>query len=198
MSILKKIGINENDKYFLLRFVAFKGHHDGGHYGLNVEQKRKVIQLLLHYGKVYITSERLIEPEFEQYRIPVPAEVIHSLIYYSSMFIGDSQTMISEAAIMGVPALKCNTFAGQLSVPNELEEKYGLCFAYHPSNFDLFYNHIIRILENNTTIGDWYEKKMKFFDDKIDVTAFYIWFIEHYPESIEIMKQNPDYQYNFR
>ena len=34
--------------------------------------------------------------------------------------------------------------------------------------------------------------------DKIDVTAFLTWFIENYPESKRIMKENPDYQYNFR
>ena len=25
-----------------------------------------------------------------------------------------------------------------------------------------------------------------------------VWFIENYPESVKIMKENPDYQYNFR
>jgi len=27
---------------------------------------------------------------------------------------------------------------------------------------------------------------------------FLVWFIENYPESNKIMKENPDYQYNFR
>jgi hypothetical protein len=34
--------------------------------------------------------------------------------------------------------------------------------------------------------------------DKIDVTAFMVWFIENYPESKRIMKENPDYQYKFK
>jgi hypothetical protein len=34
--------------------------------------------------------------------------------------------------------------------------------------------------------------------DKIDVTAFYLWFIESYPESSQIMKENPDFQNCFR
>lgn len=197
-SVIEKIGIKKDDKYFLLRFVAFKGHHDGGHYGINIEQKRKIIQLLLKYGKVFITSERAIEPELEKYRLPVMPEEIHSLMYYSSLFIGDSQSMISEAAIMGVPALKCNTFAGQLSVPNELEQKYGLCYAYHPNDFDQFYKHIQRILEDNNVKKEWLEKQKRFFEDKIDVTAFLVWFIENYPQSEDIMRKNPDYQYNFK
>ena len=34
--------------------------------------------------------------------------------------------------------------------------------------------------------------------DKIDVTAFYLWFIENYPESAQGMRSNPDYQYRFK
>jgi hypothetical protein len=32
----------------------------------------------------------------------------------------------------------------------------------------------------------------------IDPTAFLTWFIEKYPESSKIMKENPDYQFNFK
>ena len=32
--------------------------------------------------------------------------------------------------------------------------------------------------------------------DKIDVTAFLAWFVENYPGSAKIMKENPDYQQN--
>jgi len=34
--------------------------------------------------------------------------------------------------------------------------------------------------------------------EKIDVTAFIVWFVENWPESFKIMKENPDYQLNFR
>lgn len=39
---------------------------------------------------------------------------------------------------------------------------------------------------------------VKFMANKIDVTSFMIWFIENYPSSLKIMKENPDYQYNFK
>lgn len=34
--------------------------------------------------------------------------------------------------------------------------------------------------------------------DKIDVTAFMVWFVENYSESAHIMKENPDYQWRFK
>lgn len=197
-STLRKAQLIEGEKFFILRFVAFQAYHDGGQGGISFVQKQKLINLLKQYGRIIITSERPIEPEFEQYRLPVPPEEIHSLMAYASMFLGDSQTMTSEAAILGVPALKCNTFAGRLSVPNELEQEYGLCYAYHPDDFDKFYDHVKRLLEDEHTKEEWAEKKKKFLADKIDVTAFFTWFIENYPESRRIMKENPDYQYRFK
>jgi len=42
------------------------------------------------------------------------------------------------------------------------------------------------------------EKRNKFLETKIDATGFLIWFIENYPQSAKIMKENPDYQYRFK
>lgn len=198
VSVLGKCGLKPGDVFFILRFVAFQAYHDGGQYGLSKEQKVQIIQLLSQYGRVIITSERELDKDFEPYRLPVPAEEIHSLMYFSTMFIGDSQTMTSEAAIMGVPALKCNTFAGRLSLPNELENRYGLCYSYQPSDFSSFYDHIQRLLVKKDLKEEWLDKRDAFLRDKIDVSAFYTWFIENYPESHHIMKNNPDYQFRFR
>lgn len=197
-NVLKKAILDEYERFFIMRFVALKGHHDVGQEGLSFQQKQQLVDLLKQYGRVIITSERAIEPEFEQYRLPVPPEDMHSLMAYASLFVGDSQTMTSEAAILGVPALKCNTFAGKLSVPNELEQKYGLCYAYHPNDFEKFYAHVERLLKQPDLKKEWADKRKKFLEDHIDVTAFYTWFIENYPESAKIMKQNPDYQLKFK
>ena len=156
--------------------------------------------MLRPYGRIIITSEKKLNPEFEQYRMPVPPEEIHSLIAFSSMLIGDSQTMTSEAAILGVPALKCNTFAGRLSVPNELENQYGLCYAYHPNDFEKMYGHVKSLLERNPDElhAEWQDKRRRFLDDHIDVTAFFTWFIENYPKSQKVMKEDPNFQYRFK
>lgn len=197
-SVLEKAGLKPGERFFIMRFVAFKAYHDGGQGGLSIEQKSRLVELLKPYGRVIITSEREIEPEFEEYRLPVPPEDIHSLLAYASMFIGDSQTMTSEAAILGVPALKCNTFAGKLSVPNELENKYGLCYSYQPDEFDKFYAHIKTLLNSSTTAEDWQEKRAKFLEDKIDVTSFFVWFIENFPQSQRILKDDPTFLLRFR
>jgi len=192
-SVLERAGIQKGEAYFILRFVALKGHHDIGHKGISLEQKKRIIKTLLRKGKVFITAEREIEDCLERYRIPVKPEEMHSFIYYSSMFLGDSQTMTSEAAVLGVPALKCNTFAGKLSVPNVLEEKYDLCYSFLPSDFELFMNKLDEILTDNNYKNDWKSRKLLFLENNIDVTSFMLWFVSNYPESQKLMKSNPDY-----
>lgn len=180
--VLLHAGLSEGDRFFIMRFVALKGHHDVGQQGLTLEQKRRLVEVLKPHGRVIITSERAVEEEFEQYRLPVPPEEIHSLMAYSSMFVGDSQTMTSEAAVLGVPALKCNTFAGRLSVPNMLEEKYGLCYAYTPDNFEDMLSNIQQLLARKPEElkNEWQEKRQRMLDDMIDPTEFFVNYIESY------------------
>ncbi|MBR4390580.1 MAG: DUF354 domain-containing protein [Bacteroidales bacterium] len=192
-TVLEKAGLCEGERFFIMRFVALKGHHDLGQKGLSIEQKCRLLDLLRQHGRVIVTSERALELEFEPYRLPVPPEEIHSLMAYSSMFLGDSQTMTSEAAVLGVPALKCNTFAGRLSVPNEMEQKYGLCYAYHPDDFERLYEHVEQLLKRDPEDlrQEWQQKRQRFLEEQIDVTAFFTWFIENYPGSRNTMKEHP-------
>lgn len=178
--VLRHAGIAEGERFFIMRFVAFKGHHDFGQQGLSLEQKTKLLDLLKQHGRVIITSERTMEQEFEPYRLPVPPEEMHSLMAYSSMFVSDSQTMTSEAAILGVPALKCNTFAGRLAVPNEIEHKYGLCYSYQPDQYDQMLAQIKEILSHDPEEirQEWQQKRKRFLDDHIDVIAFFTDYIE--------------------
>lgn len=181
--VLEKAGIKSGERYFIMRFVAMKGHHDMGEQGLTQEQKLELIRRLEPHGRVIITSERTQGQEFEPYRIPVPPEEIHSLMAYSSMFVGDSQTMTSEAAVLGIPALKCNSFAGRLSVPNMLERKYGLCYAYPVEQFNNMLQQIEQLLacNPNELKNEWQEKRRKLLNEMVDPTSFFVDYIEkHY------------------
>lgn len=194
--VLKIAGLLPDEPYFILRFNAFKAHHDVGAQGLSIENKHKLIALLEKKGKVFITTERNIEEEFKKYQLQISPDKIHSFIYFATMLIGDSQTMTSEAAVLGTPGIKLNSFAGRLSVPKELENKYKLCYSFSPPDFDMMMNKIEELLNTPNLKEEWQQRRRRMLQDKIDVTAFFVWFIENYPESAKIMKENPDYQYS--
>lgn len=197
-SVLDRMGISKDERYFVLRFVALNAYHDVGQQGISFDQKKQLIGLLSQYGRVIITSEKTIEPEFEQYKLSVPAEDMHSVMYYASMYIGDSQTMASEAAVLGVPSLRCNTFVGRIAYLEEEEHKYGLTYGFTPDHFDALMDKLRELLDTPNLKKVWSEKRNVMLNDKIDVSAFFTWFIENYPASRTIMIENPDYQYRFK
>ena len=197
-SVLKEIGLKEADTYFVLRFNAFKAHHDVGVMGLSIENKRKLIEYLEQKGRVFITTERNIDDEFKKHQLLLSPEKVHSLIYYATMLIGDSQTMTSEAAVLGTPAIRSNSFVGQISYLEEEEHVYGLTYGFLPGNFSAMQLKIDELLSLPNIKDEWHLRRMKMLKDKIDVTAFYLWFIENYPDSKQIMKENPNFQDCFR
>ena len=196
--VLEELGVDKKETFFIMRFNVFKAHHDVGINGLSLEQKLQLVNVLKPYGKIFITTERDIEPELKEYQLAVSPEKIHSLMYYMTMFLGDSQTMTSEASVLGVPALKFNSFAGKLSIPNELEDRYGLCYAYGPDSFEEYISKVKDILAKENIKDIWKRKKEVLLNEKINTTDFLVWFVENYPQSHNILKETPDYMSRFR
>jgi len=196
--VLAEAGLTKDDTYFLLRFNSFKAHHDIGVKGLSIENKRQLIDYLSSKGKVFITTERNIDDKFKKYQLKISPEKVHSFMYYATMLIGDSQTMTSEAAVLGTPSIRCNSFVGRISYLEEEEHKYGLTYGFLPDNYSQMQAKIESLLSMNDLKQQWAEKRQIMLNDKIDVTAFQLWFIENYPQSQQIVKKDPLYQFNFK
>ena len=186
--------------YFILRFAQLKAYHDiaANARGINTEIAQRLIDVLSPFGNVYITSERVLEPQFEQYRLKINPLDIHHVLAYAKMYIGDSQSMAVEAAMLGTPSLRFNDFAGKIGVLEELEHKYNLTFAIPSSEPEKLYAKVDELMSMPNLRKVFQQRRQKMLSEKIDVTAFYTWFIENYPESREIMKNNPEYQNNFK
>lgn len=196
--VLKNAGVSLGEKYFILRFNAFKAHHDKGEHGITIENKKELINILKDKGKVFISAERNIEPEFEKYRINIPSHKIHSFLYYATMFIGDSQTMTSEAAVLGTPSLRCNSFVGRISYLEEQEKKYGLTYGFHPSDVEKLFNKIISLLSDSQLNEKWLKKRFAMLEEKINVTDFFEWIIENYPDSINQLINDKEFSLNYK
>lgn len=166
--------------YFVIRLVSLRAYHDIGMKGLSDKQVMQLINLLEKHGLVFISSERPLPELFEKYRLQInPVNIAH-VLYYANMFIGDSQTMTSEAAVLGTPAFRCNDFAGRISVMEEKEIKYGLSFNYPPAKFDAMLVKIKTLLNTGDVKSAFLVKKNKMLEEKIDLSGFMIWLFENY------------------
>ncbi|MCP4148716.1 MAG: DUF354 domain-containing protein [bacterium] len=195
--ILEEAGLKEGDKYFVMRFNVFKAHHDVGVKGLSLEQKLKLVETLEKEGRVFITTEREIEPELKKYQLKIPSHKIHSFIHYATMLVGDSQTMTSEAAVLGTPAIRCNSLVGRIAYLEEEEHKYNLTYGFKPEKFDALLTKVQELLAMPDLKQEWQKRREILLKDKIDVTAFFVWFVENYPESVNIIEKDPEYTKKF-
>lgn len=191
---------NPDQPYFLLRFALLKAYHDldADAHGINTIIAQHLIEKLEPHGNVYITSERELEPQFEKYRIKINPIDMHHVMAYAQLYIGDSQTMAAESGILGVPFIRFNDFVGRIGYLRELEDDYHLGYGVKSNNVEKLYQTVDELLMMDNRKEIFQKRREKYLSDKIDVTAFYTWFIENYPESKRIMKENPDYQYRFK
>lgn len=173
LSVLDDLNIQENETFIILRFVKWKAHHDIGHNGISNKNKILLVNKLLSFGKVFISSETALPNELIQYKLNISPEKIHSVLFYSSLFYGESATMASESAVLGTPAIYIDNDGRGYT--DEQEKKYGLVYNFTESISDQkkSVKKALEILENNDK-KIWQEKRKKMLDEKIDVTAFLI------------------------
>ncbi|MGI6311403.1 MAG: hypothetical protein ACOXZU_07720 [Bacteroidales bacterium] len=195
-NIIKKYGLAEV-RYFLLRIVNLTAHHDKKIRGLNIDLVERLVNYLSQHGKVLISSEKELPANLQQYRLIINPLDIHHVLYYSSLLVGDSQSMAHEAALLGTPSVRFNDFVGRIGVLNELENKYKLTFGISPDNPGL----LMRKVKELMTYSDnaiFKVRASEMMAEMIDLPYFVTWFIENYPESKKIMMENPDIQFNFK
>jgi len=159
-------------KYGIFRLISLQAHHDQGRSGLNNKQVERLIDAVQKYISIFISSERPLVPELEQYRINLPPQDFLHALSYADIYIGDSQTTSSEASVLGIPTFRCNDFAEDISVMNEKEEVYNLMHSYRPKDFDLMLEKIISVLSDPSVKEQYKMRRLKMLEEKINLSTF--------------------------
>lgn len=195
--VLNEIGLKEGEKFIILRFVAWNASHDIGHRGISYKNKVIIINELSRYAKIFISSEAELPEDMAHLKLNIPPEKIIDLMYYADLFYGESATMASECALLGTPAIFVNN--AKISYTKEQETKYDLVYNFSESEEDQekSIQKAKELIKKTDLKASWKEKNKKMLSEQIDLTSFMVWFIENYPDSEKIMKENPEYQDRF-
>ncbi len=170
-SIYTYLGITPKDKYAIIRLAALTAHHDAGIKGVSESLLGRVINLCSRFDiGVFITSEKPVSDTLEKYRLPIPVSKIHHALFYAEFLLGDSQTMTSEAAVLGTPAFRINSFVGRISCIADLEKKK-LAFGFKPGEEDRLISTLQSFLENKkrTNHKSLTDNVLKNFDDPLSI-----------------------------
>jgi predicted glycosyltransferase len=192
-SVLSKLKLGVDEEYIVLRFVSWSASHDIGQKGFSDEMKRKIIEEYKTRFRIFISAEGEIPKDLQKYKLNIPAYNLHDILSYAKLYVGEGSTTACESAILGTPAIYCNS----LDVGNckEIEDQYGLCFKL--TELKDIMSKMNELLEPNNSKQIFDKQKNRIIKDKINTTDFMVWLIENYPSSVSILKNNPDYQYKF-
>jgi predicted glycosyltransferase len=167
---LEAYGVDPDNPYFVVRLAAWDAYHDVGHAGLSPGTVSELLSTLSERGPVYVSSESPLPPEYDGHAIPVPPHLIHHLLYYATLYVGDSGTMATEAAVLGTPAVRANTLAGpdDESVFVELENRYGLLFSFSDERRALA--KVEELLSGDIDRETWRASRDRLVEEQVDVT----------------------------
>ncbi len=195
-SVINELGLDNQEKYVILCFNAFDAVHDIGRHGFSLSDKYKLVRELEKYARVFIRSEKELPDDLAAYNLPISFERIHHALYYAQLLVCDTGTMATEAAILGTPGIACFSSVNRFGNFIELEQKYGLIYNYREP--DKAIKKAVELIQRPGLKEEWQQKREVLLQDKIDMTAFMVWFIENYPESFKEIKENPEVQFRFR
>lgn len=190
--IKEMMGLDENEPYAILRFVAWEATHDVGHSGVSEEMKIRMVKELSKIARVYISSEKELPKDISNHAFKIVPQLMHSAIFYASLMISESATMATEAAVLGVPSIYMDNNGRYYT--RDIEEKFGLIYNLSESLHDQgkALKKGIEILSEPDLKSRWQEKRRKLLQDKSDLSALLIWFLENYPSSVNELRDNKE------
>ncbi|SMO54033.1 DUF354 domain-containing protein [Halorubrum cibi] len=127
--IRDELGLEADEEFVLLRFNAFGSHHDVGQSGFTPDQRRRLIETFAEHATVFVSdeggtrdSDSLPAREFD-----VHPALLHDALSAARLVVTDTQTVCTEAALLGTPVIRSNSFVGDDDMGNFRElERQGL------------------------------------------------------------------------
>ncbi len=120
-------GLSPGEPFSLIRLVAWNSNHDVGDFG--VRDIHRVVERLSRFGRVLISSEAPLPPDLQPLQRRGLASDVHHVMAYARLLFGESATMATESAILGVPAIFLST--SSRGYTDELERRYQMVFNFN-------------------------------------------------------------------
>lgn len=148
--VREQLGLAPDERFVLVRLNAFGSHHDVGEGGFGPADRPRLIERLARHATVLVSDER---GDLDLSGLPArlydahPGR-LHDALAEASLLVADTQTMVTEAALLGTPAVRSNSFVGEHDMGNFLDlEAAGL--VVNCSDVDAVLETVDRLLERD-------------------------------------------------
>jgi len=169
--ILNKYNLTKG-KYVIARFSGLKAYHDIGKKGISNNLWEKI--------KILCKDYKIITSRENEHQHLIEPWDMHHIISFAKLVISDSQTVTAEAAVLGVPSVRYNSFVGRISYLEELEHKYNLTFGYKPGEDEIMLKKISKLIGHRNIHEEWQSRKNYMLSQKIDFNEWMIHYFNNY------------------
>ena len=177
-TVREELGVGD-DPFVIVRFNAFNGHHDVGRRGFTPTQKAELVRRLDEHATVFVSDETGALDFDASVAEPYDAHpaLMHEALAEAELLIADTQTMITEAALLGTPGIRSNSFVGDDDMGNfKALERAGL--VYNFAEFDAVVSTAEELLASDDTAAAWERKRREFLSGKCNLTALIVDVVE--------------------
>jgi len=165
------LGLDPGEPFAIVRFNAFDALHDVGASGETRAARRRLLEELAEHATVFVSDEGGTL-DFDA----VPARPydlhpgrIHDALAAADLLVADTGTMVTEAALLGTPAVRfVDATEPEMGEFRELEDA-GLVVQH--TNFERVRDSCVELLADEAASERWARRREAYLADKPDLTA---------------------------
>ncbi|MGN8214265.1 MULTISPECIES: DUF354 domain-containing protein [Halococcus] len=169
--IREQLGVEPDEKYVICRFNAFGSHHDVNHSGISPPERRELVEQLAERATVFVSdeSDAMAFDALDARPFDLHPGLLHDALAEAHLLVADTQTMVTEAALLGTPAIRSNSFVGDSDMGNFIElEREGL--IYNIGAFEPALERACSLLDDESISAEWADKRDDYIDRTVNLT----------------------------
>jgi hypothetical protein len=159
------------DRFAIVRLTAMDSAHDHHQAGVPHDLVRAIITRLQRDLRVFVSTERATPAEWKDLAYRLPPDRMLDAIAEAALVVGDSGSMVGEAAMLGTPSIFCGSFAEQRTYLVDLEQRWGLTRVFPPDRAQDLLTAIDEILA--VPGAAWQERRTRMLEHGVDVSDWY-------------------------
>jgi predicted glycosyltransferase len=166
------LGVDPDEDFVLLRFNAFGSHHDVGQSGFGPAERRRLIETFAAHATVFVSDEggTLDLDSLPAREFDVHPALLHDAIAAARLVVTDTQTVCTEAALLGTPVVRSNSFVGDGDMGNFTElERQGL--VVNTPDFEEVLSTGVDVLRDESIGVEWRRRRDEYVGGLVDLTA---------------------------
>lgn len=174
------LGVDSDEPYAILRFNAFGSHHDVNHGGFTPDQRYELIERLADRATVFVSDEGgTIDLEGAPARpFDLHPALLHDALAEANLLVADSQTVVTEAGLLGTPAIRSNSFVGEDDMGNFIDlERAGL--IHNVADFETVLKLADELLGDPTVDAELQRRRHTHLANMVNLTDLIVDVAEH-------------------